>query len=104
MTSPYVRPDQASFAELERILRHVTEELSGWRRRGLAAEGELQGLKGHEGMVPGQELLGFRARILDLERENVELCSRVERAREMVTRLQERLIFLEEDVDVGARR
>jgi len=55
-------------------------------------------------MVPGQELLGFRARILDLERENVELRSRVERAREMVTRLQERLVFLEEDADAGARR
>jgi len=104
LTSSYVRPDQAALGELERILRHVTEELAGWRRRGLAAENELQGLKAHEGMVPGQELLGFRARILDLERENVELRSRVERAREMVTRLQERLVFLEEDADAGARR
>lgn len=104
MTSSYDRPDQVSLTELERVLRLVSEELAAWRRRGLAAEGELQSLKAQEGMVPGQELLGFRARILDLERENVELRSRVERAREMVTRLQERLVFLEEDVDAGARR
>jgi hypothetical protein len=104
LTSPYVRPDLQAFGELERLLRHVTEELSSWRRRSLAAETELQGLKAHEGMVPGQEMLGYRARLLDLERENVELRSRVERAREMVTRLQERLVFLEEDADTGARR
>lgn len=104
MTSPYVPPDHAAFAELERAIRHVTEELVIWRRRCLAAENELQGLKGQEGMVPGQEILGFRARVLDLERENVELRSRVERAREMVARLQERLVFLEEDADLGARK
>jgi hypothetical protein len=104
LTSPSVPPDVQAFGELERLLRHVTEELAGWRRRCLAAESELQGLKGQEGMVPGQEMLGFRARVLDLERENVELRSRVERAREMVTRLQERLVFLDADADAGARR
>jgi predicted nucleic acid-binding Zn-ribbon protein len=104
LTSPYVPPDTQAFGELERLLRHVTEELSSWRRRCLAAESELQGLKGQEGMVPGQEMLGFRARVLDLERENVELHSRVERARELVTHLQDRLVFLEEDVEGAARR
>lgn len=104
MTSPYVAPDAQAFAELERLLRHVTEELSSWRRRSLAAETELDEVKGKEGMVPSQELLGFRARALELEQENVELRTRVERAREMVTHLQERLDFLEQDVEAGARR
>lgn len=103
MTSPYAPPDLAAFADLERVVRHLSEELGAWRRRCLAAESEAQGLKGQQGMVPGQEVLGFRARVLDLERENVELRARVERAREMVQRLQERLVFLEEDAGSGVR-
>ena len=46
-------------------------------------------------MVPSDDLLRLRTRLLDLERENLELRSRVERAREMVTRLHQRLAFLE---------
>lgn len=99
MTSPYVRPDTAALTDLERVLRHLTEELAGWRRRCLKAESELQGLKAQGGMVPGDELLELRARLLDLERENVERTSRMERAREMVGRLQQRLAFLEDAVD-----
>lgn len=99
MTSPYVRPDTAALTDLERVLRHLTEELAGWRRRCLKAESELQGLKAQGGMVPGDELLELRARLLDLERENVELTARMERAREMVGRLQQRLAFLEDAVD-----
>ncbi len=99
MTLPYVRPDTASLTDLERVLRHLTEELAGWRRRCLKAESEIQGLKAQDGMVPGDELLQLRARLLDLERENLELTARMERAREMVGRLQHRLAFLEDAVD-----
>jgi hypothetical protein len=99
LTSPYVRPDTASLTDLERVLRHLTDELAGWRRRCLKAESEIQGLKAQDGMVPGDELLQLRARLLDLERENLELTARMERARDMVGRLQHRLAFLEDAVD-----
>lgn len=94
MTSPYARPDLAQLDDLERLLGHLTEELAGWRRRCLKAEAELQSVKGKEGMVPGDELVRLRARLLDLERENLELGARLDRAREMVGRLQQRMAFV----------
>lgn len=97
MTSPYVRLDQAALAELERLLNHLTEELTAWRRRCLKAENELQSVKGQEGMVPGDELVRLRARLLDLERENLDLSTRVDRARSMVGSLQHRLAFVEQE-------
>lgn len=97
MTSPYVRPDLAALGELERLVSHLAEELAGWRRRCLKAESELQAVKAQGGMVPGDELVRLRARLLDLERENLELTSRVDRARTMVTTLQQRLSFVERE-------
>jgi predicted nuclease with TOPRIM domain len=97
VTSSYVRPDQAALAELERLLGHMTEELSAWRRRCQKAETELQQLKAQGGMVPGDDVTRVRGRLLDLERENLDLHSRVDRARDMVTRLQQRLTFLEDE-------
>ncbi len=97
MTSPYVRPDIAALDELERLVTHLTHELAAWRRRCLKAESELQAVKGQEGMVPGDELVRLRARLLDLERENLEMTSRVDRARVMVTTLQQRLSFVERE-------
>lgn len=104
MTSPYVRPDQAALTELERVLRSLTDELAGWRRRCLKAEAELQGLKAKDGMVPGDDLLRLRTRVLDVERTNLDLESRVEHARELVGRLQHRLAFLEEPGETELQR
>lgn len=94
MTSPYVRPDLAALDQLERVLTHLADELGGWRRRCLKAEAELQSVKGKEGMVPGDDLVRVRSRLLDLERENLELETRLDRAREMLGRLQQRLAFV----------
>jgi hypothetical protein len=103
LTSPYVRPDLPALQELERVLRHLTDELAGWRRRCLKAETELQGLKAQDGMVPGQQVVGMQAKTLDLQRENLDLRARVDRAREMVVRLQQRLAFLEEEYSAEVR-
>lgn len=96
MTSSYARPDLAALDDLERVLTHLADELGGWRRRCLRAESELQAVKGKEGMVPGDELVRLRSRLLDLERENLELETRLDRAREMLGRLQQRLAFVAE--------
>lgn len=98
MASPYVRPDQSAFDELEQLLDHLVEELTVWRRRCLKAEAELANLKAPGGMVPGDDALRSRGRVLDLERENVDLRLRVDRAREMVLQLQDRLAFLDPDL------
>lgn len=103
MTSPYVRPDLGALTDLERVLRHLGDELASWRRRCLKAEGELQGLKAQDGMVPGDDVVRLRAHLLDLERENLDLRARVDRAREAVTRLQQRLAFIEGEFETEAR-
>jgi hypothetical protein len=97
LTSPYVRPDLPALDEVERLLGHLTEELAAWRRRCLKAESELQSVKGQEGMVPGDDVVRLRARLLDLERENLNLTTRVDRARTMVAALQQRLAFVERE-------
>lgn len=97
MTSPYARPDLTALDEVERLLGHLTEELATWRRRCLKAESELQSVKGQEGMVPGDDVVRLRARLLDLERENLTLSTRIDRARSMVTALQQRLAFVERE-------
>ena len=97
MTSPYVRPDLPALDEVARLLGHLTEELAAWRRRCLKAESELQSVKGQEGMVPSDDLVRLRARLLDLERENLNLTTRVDRARGMVSALQQRLAFVERE-------
>ena len=104
MTSPYVRPDQQAVADLERLLGHLTDELSAWRRRCQKAESELQSLREPGGMVPGNDVARARGRMLDLERENLDLRSRVDRAREMVQRLQQRLDFLQDAEPLEAGR
>lgn len=104
MTSPYVRPDAAAIGELERVLRHLTDELAAWRRRCLKAEAEMQALKARDGMVPGDQVHKVTGRMLDLERENLDLRNRVDRARDMVARLQQRLAFLETEHDSGVPR
>jgi hypothetical protein len=87
---------------LERVLKHLTEELAAWRRRCLKAEGELQAVKGQDGMVPSDDVVRLRTRMLDLERENLDLQTRVDRARGMVEGLQHRLAFVERDADIEA--
>jgi hypothetical protein len=94
LTSPYARPDLQALDEVERLLGHLTEELSSWRRRCLKAEAELQAVKGQEGMVPSDDVVRLRARLLDLERENLTLSTRVERARTMISSLQQRIAFV----------
>lgn len=95
MTSPYERPDIAALDRLEHTLDHLGDELAAWRRRCLTAESELASVKGAAGMVPGDELVRLRARSLDLERENLDLNARIERARSMLVTLQQRLEFVE---------
>jgi len=102
LTSPYAPPDRAALAELERVIQHLMDELVTWRRRCLKAEGALQGLSGQGGLVPGDDLVQVKDRLLEVERDNLDLRSRVDRARDMVDQLQQRLLFLADDSEETA--
>ena len=100
------RADAQVLDQLETILRHVAEELAGWRARAVKAEGELKETAGRAGGGGGSGGGGggsaakpdaeARTRIADLEQENKALRQRVEAARLRVHDLLSRLTFLEE--------
>ena len=96
------RPDLPALEELERLLRHLGDELAAWRRRSLKAEAELQDARTKGGVLAGPELLQARQRIVDLELDNQVLRQRIDAARDRVRVLANRMTFLEQDVEDGA--
>ena len=100
--SSYERPDFGALDDLERLLRHVGDELATWRRRSLRAEQELTDLKAKGGMLAGPELVQVRQRVADLEAENQALRARLDAATDRVRGLIQRLAFLERDLEDGA--
>jgi chromosome segregation ATPase len=82
--------------QLETILRHVADELAGWRARAVKAEGELKESGGRGGASTAKPDAETRNRVADLEQENKTLRQRVEVARARVQDLLSRLTFLEE--------
>ena len=96
------RLDGRVLDQLETVLRHVADELAGWRTRALKAEAELKesGVRGGGGGATGGAAAKpdpeLRNRVADLEQENKTLRQRVEAARGRVHDLLSRLTFLEE--------
>jgi chromosome segregation ATPase len=96
LASPYERPDQAAFARLDALVRKLMEELTALRGRTHRAEAELNEARSKGGSIAGPELLQVRQRIVDLERENQELRRRLANAREHMSAVSTRLVFLED--------
>jgi FtsZ-binding cell division protein ZapB len=93
----YERPDLKALEDLERVLRHVGEELAGWRRRALTAEAELADARAAGGGAPaGPALKEARKRVVELETENQTLRQRIDTAKERLRVLATRLSFLEQ--------
>ena len=98
------RLDGRVLDQLETVLRHVADELAGWRARALKAEAELKesgirgggGGGGAAGGAAAKPDAETRGRVADLEQENRTLRQRVEGARIRVHDLLSRLTFLEE--------
>ena len=90
------RADAQVLDQLETILRHVADELAGWRARAVKAEGELKESGGRGGASAAKPDAETRNRVADLEQENKTLRQRVEMARARVHDLLSRLTFLEE--------
>jgi FtsZ-binding cell division protein ZapB len=77
-------------------VHHLAEELAGWRRRTLKAEGELQQARANGGVLAGPELNQARQRVIELETENQALRLRIEAAKDRLRALAGRLSFLEQ--------
>jgi FtsZ-binding cell division protein ZapB len=94
--SYYERPDQKALSDLEQVVQHLAEELAGWRRRTLKAEGELQQARENGGVIAGPELNQARQRVIELETENQALRLRIDAAKDRLRALAGRLSFLEQ--------
>ena len=89
MASDSERPEEAAFRELEKLVRHLGEELAAFRRRALQAEARLKTIDASavQGRVSPE-------RVAKLERENAELKKRLEAARERTRQVLDRVRFL----------
>ena len=96
MSYYYERPDVKALTDLEQVVHHLAEELAGWRRRTLKAEGELQQARANGGVLAGPELTQARQRVIELETENQALRLRIDAAKDRLRTLASRVTFLEQ--------
>ena len=93
--SDFENSEFAALADLEDVIKHVSDELASWRRRALKAESERTGLGADHDVV------GLKERIVGLESQNQELERRLDAARARLQDLLKRLRFLEEQATVA---
>ena len=96
MVSAGERPDLDALHELEDVLRHLAEELAGWRRRALSAEA-----KSAEVARFAEDGNGGAGRLTALEEENRNLERRLVAARALVEEILGRLRFLDQQQGKG---
>ena len=106
-----VQPDEAAFQELQYLVRNLVDELAGFRRRALAAEGRLRDMEpassSHNGASGGSAAPAsaeLSSRLSELEQENAVLRARLDSAAERTRRMLDRVRFLRQQHGAGAER
>lgn len=90
------RPEAKAFKELEKLVRHLGEELASFRRRALHAEARVKEL---EGAFPSGGLANA-----DLARENAELKARLDAATARTRQLLDRMRFVRQQHGKGGEK
>lgn len=89
---------EAAFADLEKLVHHLGDELAAFRRRALQAEARVKALEASPGATRTSP-----ERIEKLERENASLKMRLETARGRTRQMLERVRFLRQQHETAAR-
>ncbi len=89
---------EAAFADLERLVHHLGDELASFRKRALQAEARVKALESSPGATRTSP-----ERIEKLERENASLKMRLETARGRTRQMLERVRFLRQQHETAAR-
>ena len=97
------RPEIAAFRELEQLVRHLGDELAGFRRRALLAESRLRELETEEAPSNSKQQRELSDRVTDLEHENAVLRSRLDTATERTRQMLDRVRFIRQQAQ-GAER
>jgi hypothetical protein len=100
--SDSVRPEIAAFRELEELVRHLGDELAGFRRRALLAEARVRELEGNDAKPARQHQRELSNRCTQLEHENAALKGRLEAATERTRQMLDRVRFIRQQTQAGA--
>ena len=97
------RPEGVAFRELEQLVRHLGDELAGFRRRALVAEARVRELE-VEGSQPGvREQRELGDQLTKLEHDNAVLRGRLESATARTKAILDRVRFIRQQAQ-GAER
>jgi hypothetical protein len=100
--SDNARPETTAFRELEQLVRHLGDELAGFRRRALLAESRLRDLESEE-LQPVAQQLELSERVTQLEHENAVLRGRLDSATARTKQMLDRVRFIRQQAQ-GAER
>lgn len=102
--SDSARPEVIAFRELETLVRHLADELAGFRRRALLAEARVRDTEMQGSAPVAQEKRELTDRITQLEHENAGLKGRLEAATARSTQMLDRVRFIRQQAQSGGDR
>jgi predicted nucleic acid-binding Zn-ribbon protein len=97
------RPEGVAFRELEQLVRHLGDELAGFRRRALVAEARLRELESEEAQPAVKQQRELGDRLNQLEHDNAVLRGRLEAATARTQAMLDRVRFIRQQAQ-GAER
>jgi hypothetical protein len=100
--SDSARPEVTAFHELETLVRHLGDELAGFRRRALTAEARVRELETKEGRLANTSPRELAERCTVLETENSALRERLETATTRTRQMLDRVRFIRQQTQNGA--
>ena len=97
------RPEIATFRDLEQLVRHLGDELAGFRRRALLAESRLRELESEDRAPEVAQQRALDERVTELEHENAVLRARLDSATERTRQMLERVRFIRQQAQKAER-
>ncbi|HKP16363.1 MAG TPA: hypothetical protein VJT85_09860 [Gemmatimonadaceae bacterium] len=97
------RPEGLAFRELEQLVRHLGDELAGFRRRALVAEARVREVESIESQPGIRQQRELGDRLNQLEHDNAVLRGRLEAATARTKAMLDRVRFIRQQAQ-GAER
>jgi hypothetical protein len=102
--SDSVRPEIVAFRELETLVRHLGDELAGFRRRALLAEARVRDLEGQGPSPVMKQQRELSDQVTQLEHENAALKARLDAATARTKQMLDRVRFIRQQAQGGGDR